>query len=113
MPSVSSPSPWLSSSRHSTLFGLRARITELALKHRLPAMYYLPSFAHAGGLIVYGPSDTEYYRRAALYVDKILRGAKPADPPVEQPTKFELIINMKTAKALGLTIPQSVLLRAD
>ncbi len=94
-------------------FGLRARITELALKHRLPGMYPLPSFAHAGGLVVYGPSDTEYYRRAAIYVDKILKGAKPGDQPVEQPTKFELIINLKTAKALGLTIPPSVLFRAD
>ncbi len=96
-----------------TLFGLRARITELALKHRLPGMYYLPSFAQAGGLVVYGPSDTEYYRRAAIYADKILKGAKPADLPVEQPTRFQLIINLKTAKALGLTIPQSVLMRAD
>ncbi len=97
----------------SVLFGLRVRITEFALKQRLPAMYNLPSFAHAGGLVVYGPSDTEYYRRAAIYVDKILKGAKPADLPVEQPTKFELIINLKTAKALGLTIPLSVLFRAD
>jgi len=94
-------------------YGLRARITELALKHHLPGMYYLPAFAHAGGLVVYGPSDIEYYRRAATYVDKILKGAKPADLPVEQPTKFELIINLKTAKALGLTIPPSLLQRAD
>jgi putative ABC transport system substrate-binding protein len=96
-----------------TFFGLRARITELAQKRRLPGMYWLPSFAHAGGLVVYGPSDTEYYRRAANYVDRILKGAKPADLPVEQPTKFELVINLKTAKTLGLTIPQSLLLRAD
>ncbi len=95
------------------LYGLRARITEFALKHHLPAMYYLPAFAHAGGLLVYGPSDIEYYRRSAVYVDKILKGAKPADLPVEQPTKFELVINLKTAKALGLTIPQTLLLRAD
>ena len=95
------------------LFGLRARIVELALKHRFPALYYLPSFAHAGGLAVYGPSDTEYYRRAAVYVDKILKGAKPADLPVEQPTKFVLVINLKTAKALGLTISPSLLARAD
>jgi putative ABC transport system substrate-binding protein len=94
-------------------FGLRARITDLAQKHRLPGMYWLPSFAHAGGLVVYGPSDTEYYRRAAIYVDRILKGAKPADLPVEQPTKFELIINLKTARALGLTIPLALLLRAD
>jgi putative ABC transport system substrate-binding protein len=94
-------------------FGLRARITELSQKRRLPGMYWLPSFAHAGGLVVYGPSDTEYYRRAAMYVDRILKGAKPADLPVEQPMKFELIINLKAARALGLTIPRAVLLRAD
>jgi len=94
-------------------FGLRARIADLALKHRLPAVYGVPSFAQAGGLMVYGPSDTEYYRRAAIYVDKILKGAKPADLPVEQPTKIGLIINIKAASALGLTIPQSLLLRAD
>ena len=94
-------------------FGLRTRIADLAVKHRLPAVYDLPSFAHAGGLVVYGPSDTEYYRRAAHYVDRILKGAKPADLPVEQPTKIELIINMKAARALGLTIPQSLLQRAD
>jgi len=96
-----------------TFFGLRARITALALQHRLPAMYYLPSFAHVGGLVGYGPSDTEYYRRAALYVDKILKGAKPADLPVEQPMKFELVINLKTAQALGITMPPSLLLLAD
>ena len=94
-------------------FGLRTRITELALKRRLPAIYWLPSFAHAGGLLVYGPSDTEYYRRAAAYVDKILKGAKPSDLPVEQPMRIELIINLKTAKALGLTFPPSILIRAD
>jgi putative ABC transport system substrate-binding protein len=94
-------------------FGLRVRVAKLALKHRLPAIYGLPSFAPAGGLIVYGPSDTEYYRRAAAYVDKILKGAKPSDLPVEQPTKVDLIINMRTAKALGLTIAPSLLLRAN
>ena len=97
----------------AVLFGLRTRIAEFALKRRLPAVYPLPSFAYAGGLLAYGPNDTEYYRRAAVYVDKILKGAKPADLPVEQPTRFELVLNLKTAKALGLTIPQSVLLRAD
>ena len=94
----------------STLFfGLRGRITDLALYHRLPAIYNLPSYAHAGGLIVYGPSDTEYYRRAAIYVDKILKGAKPAELPVEQAMKFEFVINMKTAKALGLAVPLALL----
>jgi len=94
-------------------YGLRARIADLALKYRLPAIYWLPAFVQAGGLIMYGPSDTEYYRQAAVFVDKIFKGAKPADLPVEQPTKFELVINLKTAKALGLTIPPSLLLRAD
>jgi putative tryptophan/tyrosine transport system substrate-binding protein len=97
----------------STLFfGLRARIAELALHHRLPAIYNLPSYVHSGGLVVYGPSDMEYYRRAAVYVDKILKGAKPGDLPVEQPIKFELVINMKTAEALGLTIPPTLLFQA-
>jgi putative ABC transport system substrate-binding protein len=94
-------------------FGLRAQITELALHHRLPAIYDLPSYAHAGGLVAYGPSDTEYYRRAAVYVDKILKGAKPGDLPVEQPTTFKLGINLKTAQALGLTVPSSLLFQAD
>jgi putative ABC transport system substrate-binding protein len=94
-------------------FGLRAQITALALKHRLPSNFALPANAVAGGLMSYGPNDTEYYRQAAVFVDKILKGAKPADLPVEQPTKFELAINRKTAKALGLTIPQSLLISAD
>jgi ABC-type uncharacterized transport system substrate-binding protein len=89
------------------------RILSLAAKHRLPAIYGLRMFVDAGGLMAYGPSLSESWRRAATYVDKILKGAKPADLPVEQPTKFELVINLKTAKTLGLTIPQSVLLRAD
>ena len=92
---------------------IRARIAELGLHHRLPTMTPEPGFAKVGGLVQYGPSVLENWRRAATYVDRILKGAKPADLPVEQPTKFELVINMKTAKALGLTIPQSVLVRAD
>jgi putative ABC transport system substrate-binding protein len=90
-----------------------AQISKLAAKHRLPAMYLRREFAEAGGLLAYGPSFSDNYRRAATYVDKILKGAKPADLPVQQPTKFELVINLKTAKALGLTIPPSLLGRAD
>jgi putative tryptophan/tyrosine transport system substrate-binding protein len=89
------------------------RIAELAVKSRLPAMYAFRFYVEAGGLISYGVDLTENYRRAAAFVDKILKGAKPADLPIEQPTKFELVINMRTAKALGLTIPQTLLLRAD
>ena len=91
----------------------RARIAELALRSRLPTISGETGYAQAGGLMDYGPNIVESWQRAALFVDKILKGAKPADLPVEQPTKFELIINLKTAKALGLTIPPSLLLRAD
>ncbi len=89
------------------------RIIDLAGKHRLPAIYAFRSHVEDGGLMSYGTGVLDQYRRAATYVDKILKGAKPADLPVEQPMKFELVINLKTAKALGLTIPQSVLIRAD
>jgi putative tryptophan/tyrosine transport system substrate-binding protein len=91
----------------------QAQIVELAAKNRVAAMYPWPEFTESGGLMAYSPNRTEMYRRSATFVDKILKGAKPADLPVEQPTKFELVINMKTAKALGLTIPPSLLLRAD
>lgn len=91
----------------------RGRIVGLAEKSRLPAMYGARDFAAAGGLMSYGPNYADLFRRAATYVDKILKGASPTDLPVEQPTKFELIINLKTAKALGLTIPIALLGRTD
>ena len=91
----------------------RKQITDLATKNHLPAIYPREDFVDSGGLMSYGPEQTAPYRRAAIFVDKILKGAKPADLPVEQPTKFELVINLKTAKQIGLTIPQSVLYRAD
>jgi putative tryptophan/tyrosine transport system substrate-binding protein len=91
----------------------RKQIAGLAIKYRLPSMYELGDSAEAGGLMSYSANEADQYRRVAIYVDKILKGAKPADLPVEQPMKFELVINLKTAKQIGLTIPQSVLFRAD
>jgi putative ABC transport system substrate-binding protein len=88
-------------------------IIALAARSRLPAMYGLREYAEAGGLMAYGANVSDMHRRGASFVDKIFKGAKPADLPVEQPTKFEFVINLKTAKALGLTIPQSLLQRAD
>jgi putative ABC transport system substrate-binding protein len=95
------------------IFAQRARIAELAAKRRLPTMGWSRDTVEAGWFMSYGPSIISLFRRAAYYVDKVLRGTKPADLPVEQPTKFELVINLKTAKALGLTIPPSLLLQAD
>jgi len=91
----------------------RKRVVDLAAQSRLPAMYFTRAFVEDGGLMSYGPSQPDNWRRAATYVDKILKGTKPADLPVEQPTKFELVINLKTAQALGLTIPPSILFQAD
>lgn len=96
---------WLTKHRVETL--------NLAAKHRLPVISLYKDFVESGGLVAYGASLPAVYKRAAYYVDRILKGAKPRDLPIEQPTKFELLINLKTAKALGLTIPQSLLIRAD
>ena len=91
----------------------RRRLVDLAAKHRLPALYFWRGFVDAGGLMAYGPHGDDVLRRAATYVDKILKGAKPADLPVEQPTKFELVINLKTAKSLGLEVPPLLIAQAD
>jgi putative ABC transport system substrate-binding protein len=91
----------------------RSEIVKLAATERIPAVYEFGEFARAGGLVAYAPSVTEQFRRAAIYVDKILRGANPGDLPIEQPTKFELVINLNAAKALGITVPKEILLRAD
>jgi putative ABC transport system substrate-binding protein len=99
--------------RNLVIFNQRKRIAELAIKSRLPAIYDDRVFVEAGGLMSYGTNQADLYRRAATYVDKILKGAKPADLPVEQPMKFEFIIDLKTAKQIGLTIPPNVLARAD
>jgi putative ABC transport system substrate-binding protein len=97
-----------------TFFGAQARqIAELAVKNRLPTMFWSRGLAEAGGLMSYGQNNTEHFRRAATYVDKILKGTKPGDLPVEQPTTIELVVNLKAAKAMGLTIPQELLFRAD
>ena len=98
---------------NNPLFRDSKKVTDLALKNRLPSMYEGTTWVERGGLMSYSANDLELFRRAAIYVDKILKGANPADLPVEQPTKFEFVINLKTAKALNLTIPQSVLFRAD
>jgi putative ABC transport system substrate-binding protein len=95
------------------LFAAGQAIADLASKAKLPAVYGISGMSDLGGLIVYGPSLPDLWRRAATYVDKILKGAKPAELPVEQPTKFELVINLKTAKQIGLTMPPNVLARAD
>jgi putative ABC transport system substrate-binding protein len=97
----------------ATFYNERGRLVDLAAKHRLPAIYAFREYVEAGGLMAYGPDLPDLFRRAATYVDRILKGTKPSDLPVEQATKFELVINLKTAKVLGLTIPQSVLGRAD
>jgi ABC-type uncharacterized transport system substrate-binding protein len=91
----------------------RKKIGDLAIKNRLPLLSEGTNYVEAGGLMSYAASDVDLWRRAATYVDKILKGAKPADLPIEQPTKFELVINLKTAKQIGMTIPQSMLYRAD
>ena len=97
----------------SIFFSQRKRTVDLAGKYKLPAMYFFPVFVEEGGLVSYGPSDADLFRRAAGYVDRILKGAKPGELPVEQPTKFELYLNLRAAKTLGFSIPESFLARAD
>ena len=104
---------WRDYDARPVLFAERKRICELAVKYRLPAIYFSKEFVDEGGLMFYGPDYDDLYRRAAVYVDKILKGAKPADLPVQQATKFEFVINLKAAKQIGLTIPPDVLARAD
>ena len=99
--------------RTTALIPYPKQIADLAIKNRLPSMFEDSEYVEAGGLVSYSANDADKFRRAAIYVDKILKGAKPADLPVEQPTKFEFIINLKTAKQIGLTIPPNVLVRAD
>jgi putative ABC transport system substrate-binding protein len=95
------------------LFSVRQRISDLAIKHRLPSIHGPSEYVESGGLLSYGPSYPDLFRRAAVYVDKILKGARPRDLPIEQPTKFELVVNLKTARTLRMTIPRTILLRAD
>jgi putative tryptophan/tyrosine transport system substrate-binding protein len=99
--------------RSSILISNMSRIVDLAIKNRLPSMNETSDFVEAGGLASYSASDTEPFRRVAHYVDRILKGTKPADLPIEQPMKFEFVVNLKTAKQIGLTIPPNVLVRAD
>ncbi len=94
-------------------FNDRVHLTEFTLRHRLPSMFGLREWAELGALLSYGPNNVALFRRAAEYVERIANGAKPADLPVEQPTKFELLVNLKSAKALGLTVPPTLLARAD
>jgi putative tryptophan/tyrosine transport system substrate-binding protein len=98
---------------HAFAFANRVRISELAAKYRLPGMYGWREFAEAGGLMVYGPNVAEILYRSASFVDRIIKGANPAEMPIEQPTRLELVINLKAAKALGLEIPAALLVRAD